>query len=380
VRVSANLGGLSFGAAVHWFHDNTVSAQTYLTAAIGDVDGDGDLDLALPGNGSVQDGYVEGAAYGGPDLVLVQEGGAFVVSDELWVEEGSLSQLAVFTDRDLDGDRDLLIAADQGPPSAFWRNDAGSWHNDAAEVGAAVEMAAMGVAVADLNGDGGLDYCLSDVGEPRCLLSDGEGGWADGAVALGLTVDEPVEGWSAGTTGWSLELADLDNDGDLDLVQAGGPEPGAYHAGVLDWPDVIWENVGLGFDDVTAEVGFGDVANHIGLVAADFDDDGALEVVVAGPGAAPRLWKGSCTSEHWVQVELVGPPENTDAVGARVALTWEGGAQLREVHALRDQAMGPTRVHQGLGSAERVEVTVTWPDGSVVSAWVPVDRRVTVSW
>ena len=97
----------------------------------------------------------------------------------------------------MDGDLDLLALSDLGPPSAFWRNDGlvdgvVQWVDDGASLGAALEIAAMGIDSADLNRDGVLDYCISDVGPPRCLLSDGLGGYVEGAHALGFDIAEPI--------------------------------------------------------------------------------------------------------------------------------------------------------------------------------------------
>ena len=85
--------------------------------------------------------------------------------------------------------------------------------------GADLEMAAMGLDSADLNADGQLDYCITDVGRPLCLVSQGDGLYAEGGASLGVYPDG-VGGAGAflSTVGWSLDFADLDNDGWMDLM------------------------------------------------------------------------------------------------------------------------------------------------------------------
>ena len=358
-----NLGGLQ------WEFMDVVAEGTgylYMTAVAGDVDGDGRVDLAVPSISIVNE--AEPGPYGGPDLVTLWDGLSFTAAQSLVVEgDGSRAQVATFTDRDRDGDLDLFVPADLGPPSAFYRNDDGLLTDDASDIGASLQIAAMGIDSADLNGDGFADYCLSDVGPPRCLMSDGVGGYYEGANTF--PVLQPVEG-NATTIGWSIELADLDNDGHPELFQASGPDPGAWDLGVLEFGDMLWSQG----QDVSAEAGLFDVGNHVTAASADLNGDGALDLVVAGPGSSPHLYMNACNDNAWVEVVLFGAPTNTGAFGTVV----EGGGQLRELHSLRDKAQGPRRVHLGLGQRDQVELTVTFPDGVVLTQTVPTRREIVV--
>ena len=99
-------------------------AQIEALMKASDPNGDGKLDVVLPGTGPVEAGAANPLEVGGPDQILLGEAGGFVPSVSLVIaDEGSRTQVALFTDRDADGDQDLLILADRGPPSAFYRND-----------------------------------------------------------------------------------------------------------------------------------------------------------------------------------------------------------------------------------------------------------------
>ena len=370
--------------------------RSHIALTLGDADADGDLDLLL--STSVDDSHEQTTP---PDLLLLWERGAnhegrFVVHGPLYASAklGVSSQVALFTDRDGDGDQDLLVpnnnynATDQ--QTAFFRNESSagalSLVDDAPQVGADLPIAGMGVDSQDLNGDGFLDYCITDVGPTACILSraDPDLRYVNETFEIGLTPDDwPYEGWAVGSIGWSFDFADLDNDGYPEAVQTGAPDHGsqATRQGLTDWPDLIFRGgPGATFTDVTAEAGFGDPHPHYGLATADFNADGYLDIVVAGPGVNPRLYMNSCGANAWLELELVGPPENAEGIGARVVVEDSRGAQLRELYTVRATGQTPSRFHFGLGgdgAARRV--TVTWPDGRVASAeHVPVRRLITV--
>ncbi|MEE2829049.1 MAG: CRTAC1 family protein [Myxococcota bacterium] len=390
-----------------------------LSFAVGDLDGDRDLDLVVGTGFSIPlppDFDPENPGKGppdvnpedltiAPDLWYRNDGGTFVRQELEPMGSDKLGQLMLMTDRDNDGDLDVLVASDlgrlMGIGNAFFRNDgpgAGGpvLVDDAPTTGTDVAMSAMGAAGGDLNGDGEMDYVMSDLGPPRAFLSSPSGSYVDAAQALGLVpegVDRP-DWWS----GWSVEMNDLDNDGLLDVVIAGGtpginenedlapdgeeeddsdapPDPS-----LLDHPDVIFQGLEDGtFADRSAQIDFGSAVDHRGMVTADFDGDGALDILLASTSGGISYWSNQCTPGNWVRVELAGRVENRDAFGARVELTAGDRTWLSEVHSLRTDGQGPPRLHFGLGGAEVVdELVIRWPDGPVTSGrLLPVRRTIT---
>ena len=143
--------------------------------------------------------------------------------------------------------------------------------------------------------------------------------------------------------------------------------PGQTHAQALQ----IFRGLPDGsFEDVSAEVG-ADVAEPRvarGLAVADLDRDGDLDLVVTTNGGPPALLENELQAErpaHWLRVELAGRAANTAALGAEIEIEAGGRVQRRLVHTgssyLSQSDPAPTF---GLGASARVErLTVRWPAG-----------------
>lgn len=219
-----------------------------------DIDADGDLDVILAGAGQ--------------DLLLINDGRGGL-TDETSARlptEDRVTQDAEFADLDGDGDPDLVLGQEGG--HALWLNDGKGRFIDASDrLPAPGNVEARKVTPADVDGDGDLDLYFSHVGwqgrEPqdRLLINDGAGRFADESAAR-----IPVE---SGTT-LIARFADLDGDGDLDLVRG---EHG---------PVTVWMNDGRGvFSDVSdAVLAERAAGTNIALALADFDGDGRIDLYV----------------------------------------------------------------------------------------------------
>lgn len=219
-----------------------------------DLDGDGDLDLILAGAGQ--------------DRLLLNDGrGDFVdVTADHLPPEDKVTQDVEIADLDGDGDLDAVLGQEGG--HALWRNDGHGRFTDASDrLPAPGNVEARKVTPADVDGDGDLDLYFSHVGwqerapQDHLLINDGSGRFTNETARR-----IPVE---TGTT-LVARFADLDGDGDLDLVRG---EHG---------PLTVWANDGAGvFTDVSDAV----LPNraegpNIALALADFDGDGRTDIYV----------------------------------------------------------------------------------------------------
>jgi hypothetical protein len=150
-------------------------------------------------------------------------------------------------------------------------------------------------------------------------------------------------------------------------------------------PQQLFRNRGGGrLEEVTAEVA-PDLARPLvgrGAAFADLDDDGDLDLVVATNGGPARLFRNEGEGHgHWLRLALRGTASNRDGVGARVEVTAGGGTQTWLVRTggsyLSQSQLDPTF---GLGAAKAAErVLVRWPSGRVTTLTdVAADRVVEV--
>ncbi|WP_333592542.1 FG-GAP repeat domain-containing protein [Brevundimonas sp.] len=247
---------------VHEYYRGTADGFRRMRGVLPDTEANAVAHADLNGDGR-DDLLIVGA---GQDRLLINDGrGGFVDETEARLpREAAVGQDGEFADLDGDGDLDIVLGLEGG--RALWLNDGDGRFTDAtkARLPPSGFVEARKVAPVDVDGDGDLDLYFSHVdwqgrdGRDALLINDGEGRFADETAArvpaeTGLTID--------------ARFADLDGDGDLDMVRA-------------DRPTVsVLMNDGTGrFTDVTAAV-IGAVGDHVlAIELADFDGDGVTDL------------------------------------------------------------------------------------------------------
>jgi len=120
------------------------------------------------------------------------------------------------------------------------------------------------------------------------------------------------------------------------------------------------------------------------VVAADFDGDGAPDLLVGSVGGGPlRLFRNQFPrTAHRVRIELVGTRSNRAGIGARVVAHCGGRQIVRDLFPANGfMGAGPVEMLLGLGEASRIDrLTIRWPSGEVQELKnLPADRRITVT-
>lgn len=174
------------------------------------------------------------------------------------------------------------------------------------------------------------------------------------------------------TLTFGLLLADLDLDGDLDLVTANGhiiEDISEVEEGVTFRQRAqLYINVGQGRFSESAPVGvLSELMVARGLAWADYDQDGDIDLLITENGGPVHLWRNDTVGGRSLTVKLIGSESNRNAVGARVRLNVGGIWQQRYVRTggsyLSQSQLWPLF---GLGATVSVDsLEVQWPSGFV---------------
>jgi hypothetical protein len=186
--------------------------------ALGDVDGDGRLDIVVPDSGTGQYSREHGSLARTVAVLLGDGQGGFrpAAFSPLTVLEGPYFA----TLGDLDGDQrlDLVTAHDDSSSITILLNDGGTRFGPARQSPLDLGRRAFQVVVADVNGDRKADLVLATGDSVTVLLGDGRGRLAPA----------PGSPFAAGRGAWTLAVGDLDEDGKLDIVASNVESEGLH--------------------------------------------------------------------------------------------------------------------------------------------------------
>lgn len=395
--------------------------------AIADLDNNGHKDA------------VSGGSYDGTHYMRISSVGNGTLTDLNGPD--IFTQCMSLGDMNTDGRVDVFACHDDGAPSIWFTNASGvpinnnsyiDWSTPACASGPVAASDDMsgnyGSCFVDFDNDGDQDFyiahCRQGVNDPadcrrwnRLFVNDGNNQYADLAATYGAQIRNQS---------WTADFGDIDNDGDFDMLLTN-------HDATIQ----LFENDGNGFfTEITAGSGLEFTGFMLQSKFADFDNDGFVDVLIAGgveyffkndgdntftriqnlfpankamhsfavgdlnndgfqdlfanygtnyinaDNANPdRIWMNNGNGNHWFTVRLQGTISNRDAVGARVTIEGPWGTQIREVRAGESYGMVCSFAASfGLGSATTIPtLTINWPSGlEETFTDLPADQIITV--
>lgn len=328
------------------------------TAAFVDVDHDGDVDLVMGGLADVAStrraaqsaNLAFPAGFAPAALRLLRNNGNSTFTDitrQAGLESREHAVAIVPTDFDNRRDIDLLVISADTAPKLFANQRDGTFKDVARDVGLA-DIAVTGervtaVATGDVNKDDWPDFVVATTGTSRLALSTGRGRFEVVAAPDGLR----------GAT--SVQFADVDSDGLLDLV------------GVTGTGLTVFRNLGQSWSDVSSTAvptGRGATANSRLMAVADLDGDGRTDLLTAGLDGSVHLWRNSGDPRNQsLAVRLRGRVSNRAGIGSKVQVR-AGSLSARFEVSSATPPVASADLIVGLGQRPGAEVVrVLWPSG-----------------
>ncbi len=346
-----------------------------VSAAVGDVDGDGDDDVAVAN-------YIGGQSFpahqGSPNRLLLNDGaGRFEdVAHKVGVQGAGCSLAVLLADLDDDGDLDLLEVNDFGqfsPPSALYRNDGAfaglpRFTDVTAGSGVDARIYGMGVDAADLDHDGRLDLMLTSIGRGVLLRQVAPLVFEDVTTAWGAAVPYESDGFQAT---WTPLFADLDFDGHRELFMTGGyvSAAGFIKNGQIQPNVLLGGPVPFHLDPPSVVIAATPTNRARGVSLGDVTGDGLPELVVAHAHGALSVYSpdgGVASSVRPIPRETGATPS-----GLRLFATCGGVSRRFDLHgggsfaSAHDPAL--TVTVPGCSPGAPLSLVVWWPSGYVTT-------------
>jgi len=332
--------------------------------AWGDLEGDGDLDLVAATHNLASSNTNVPRSTSETAGLIVYTNDEFIFSPTLLAP--LTRTLAVgLVDVNEDNQFDIIASSEKGATAQVWLNDRGDWRS--ASTTGIGEHGLIGVAGGDLNNDG--------VAE---LLTTGQQPTNNGLhtqSAAAKFVDQAAA-WGIANTGWSWsgQLGDFENDGYLDLYIVNGTIDSEQFPTLPDGEvaeaNQVFRNLGgTGFVAVPAWE-LGSTRSGRGMVIADLDNDGDLDIVINNLRKPAQLFENRLCREDFLEVDLRWPQQrNSQGIGSQLTLITDRATYHRTLTATSGYLAGnPMRLHFGFPFGSTLQaLSVQWPDGNVTT-------------
>lgn len=303
--------------------------------------------------------------------------------DPLHLGPGACTLSALFVDWSGDGDTDLRFANDreyydQAMSDQLWRlTTAGPVAYGRRDGWSEPKLWGMGIAAQDVTGDGRPEMMVTSMADNRLETLRPSPrktpDFQDAAYRLGATAHRPYAGGDKRpSTAWHPEFADFNNDGLPDLLIMKGNVDSMPKMANFD-PDNLLLGTPDGFREAGAQAGIAVDTRGRGAAVADFNLDGALDLVTVNRDQPVRVFQQTRPTGNSLTIDPRSAGENRFAVGAKVAVRAGGRTTTRTRRIGGGHAGGSLMpLHFGIGPSGRAQARITWPDGDQTD-WREID-------
>ena len=291
----------------------------------------------------------------------------------------------LLADVDLDGDLDIYVANDTVPKFLYRNKGHGTFDEIGCQCGAALSDSAtadgsMGLDIGDFNLDGLPDLWVANYERESLALYRNEGD----CQFLHVSRSTGVTAVGALFVSFGTLFLDFDRDGDEDIFVTNGHVIRYPVNAPLRQLPLLFENRNGRFVNVAQAAGPYLASPHLGrgVAGGDIDNDGDIDLVLSPINEpAAVLVNESPNDNHWLKVRLIGVKSQRDAVGAHVTLATSAGKQTRQVKG------GGSYLSQsdyacffGIPQGAKLEgLSIRWPSGSTQKVTgLDVDRSIVV--
>ncbi|HWN08644.1 MAG TPA: FG-GAP-like repeat-containing protein [Pyrinomonadaceae bacterium] len=338
-----------------------IPAYPFLPSSVAfvDTDHDGDLDIFITGLADLSQAPKGGASpasaifpvdfAGAPSLLLRNDGNGKFTDVTAAAKLNSVGHAVAVIPTDFNNRRDMdLLVVNYGKPLALYSNQRdGTFRDVAKDVGLDIEGRWSSAVGGDLNKDGFTDFFLGRADGPGLFAtSDGKEKFKTAALA-GSEASQVTQ------------FVDYDNDGLLDALMVTAQ-------GLRVWRNVGTGWMDTSARSVAGELAASSVFSGRSIAAADLDSDGDTDILLPSASGTVRLARNDGgNSNHSLRIKLSAKVSNRSSIGTKIETRAGSLVQKLETSSV-SPAVAPTDVIFGLGRRATADaVRVLWPAGIV---------------